>query len=72
MAVVDPNLADLLQKRARVRPPAAEYFTVREILAEASTVRPELAAEGSLLHDLPPAIREISGQAILAGVHLEP
>jgi hypothetical protein len=47
---------------------AAEYFTVREILAEASTVRPKLAAEGSLIHDLPPAIREISGQAILAGV----
>ncbi len=31
------------EKRARVRPPQAEYFTVREILAEAST-----AADGVL------------------------
>jgi hypothetical protein len=35
------------EKRARVRPPEAEYFTVREVLAEASIVRPELTAEGS-------------------------
>jgi hypothetical protein len=82
VVVVDPEVEDLLQKRARVRPPAAEYFTVREILAEASTVRPEpfgselkaelLAAEGSLINDLPPAIRKISGQAILAGVGVQP
>jgi hypothetical protein len=72
VAVVGPDVEDLLQKRDRVRPPTAEYFTVREILAEASTVRPELAAEGSLIHDLPPAIRKISGQAILAGVGVQP
>ena len=82
MAVVGPDVEDLLQERDRVRPPAAEYLTVREILAEASTVRPEpfgsefkaelLAAEGNLLHDLPPAIREMSGQAILAGVGVQP
>ena len=72
MVVVGPEVADLLQKRPRVRPPTAEYFTVRDILAEASTVRPELSAEGSLINDLPPAIREISGQAILAGVGVQP
>ncbi|NNG06293.1 MAG: hypothetical protein HKM90_01050 [Desulfobacteraceae bacterium] len=45
---------------------------MREILAEASPVRPELAAGGSLINDLPPAIREISGQPILAGVGVQP
>jgi hypothetical protein len=61
VAVVGSDVEDLLQKRARVRPPTAEYFTVREILAE-----------GSLINDLPPAIRKISGQAILAGVGVQP
>jgi len=47
LSTLNPNVADLLQKRARVCPPGAEYFTVREILAEASTVRPELTAKAS-------------------------
>ncbi|MDH3554978.1 MAG: hypothetical protein OEU80_00550 [Deltaproteobacteria bacterium] len=36
-----PNVTDLLQERARIRPPQAGYFTIDEILAGASTVRPE-------------------------------
>jgi hypothetical protein len=58
LSQVYPNAANLLQKRARVRPPAADCAqsaaggtkrtsSVREILAEASTVRPDLTAEGN-------------------------